>query len=299
MWKPHLHRRNVLFVKRSLCQVSSLLVFLAAIASGQQAVRSAQESHPVPVFAVLGSEGSDHAVSIDPMLFIDGVTIRSVPSPCTETPALHDFENRYLKPGTVYPVVFGGVQRGTLSVTKLEGSDWRVRLDSDVRIHGLTMALAVGSASLAGNGGLRRSPTIAEQDHVRQLAKEILTSNGAPAASLSRVRLDQVTATQLNHSLKLIASVEVERADKLNMDYSLFFIADPVSSEKSIIWFQHSNGETDAQALYLIDQLNAGQNGIDRLFVRRVFYENYSYEVYENRDGHWVKDFASEVFGCL
>ena len=126
LWKADLYQRDVFAVKRSLMRVPLLLVFVAvaSIALAQQAVPSAQENHPVPVFAVLGSEGSDDAVSIDPTLFFEGGAIRAVPNPCTETPALDDFENRYLKPGTVYPVVFGGAQRGTVCVTKLERNDW-------------------------------------------------------------------------------------------------------------------------------------------------------------------------------
>lgn len=82
------------------------------------------------------------------------------------------------------------------------------------------------------------------------------------------------------------------------MEYSLFFVTDSVSNEKSVIWFQHPTSETDAEAVYLLDHLDAGQNG-DRMFVRRVFYENYKYEVYRNRSGRWMKEFASDVFGCL
>ena len=98
-----------------------------------------------------------------------------------------------------------------------------MRLDSDVRIQGMTMALAVGSASLVAYGGSRRNPTAIEQKQIEQAAREILTSEGVPTKSL---------------------------------------------------------------------------NG-DRMFVRRVFYENDKYEVYKNRDGRWIKEFESEVFGCL
>jgi len=232
------------------------------------------------------------------MLLIDGQQIRAVPNPCIETPALHDFENRYLKPGATYPVVFGGVQRGTALVTKLEGEEWRVRMDSDVQINADTMALAVGSSSLGGSSGVRRNPMPAEQKRIEQVARELLTSKGAPVKSLHRMHLTQVTAAELNHSLKLIASVEVERPDDLGLEYSLFFICDPVSDEKSVIWFQQPKGETDAEAVYFIDILFAEHKG-DRMFVRRVFYENYKYEVYRQRDGRWMREFASEVFGCL
>jgi hypothetical protein len=274
-----------------------LLIVVAAKALGQKPVLPAANNDVVPIFALLGSE-SDSSVSIDPILLIDAQHIRSVPDPCTEAPALHDFQNRYLKPGATYPIVFGGMQRGTASVTKLVANEWRVRLDSDVRIHGMTMALAVGSAALVAQGGSRRDLTAIEQKHVERAAREILTSQGVPTESLTRLRLTQVTATEVNHSQKLIASVEIERADKLNMDYSLFFVLDPLSDKKSVVWFQHTKGETDAEAVYLIDLLLAEHSG-DRMIVRRVFYENYRYEVYKSREGRWIREFTSEVFGCL
>jgi hypothetical protein len=278
--------------------VQATLLLLAVVASGalgKQGAPSIAKDRPVPIFALMSDQGD--SVSIDPMLLIDGPTIRPVPYPCTETAALHDFENQYLKPGTVYSVVFGGAPRGTVSVTKSEGIDWRAHVNSDVRIHGLTMALAVGKSPMGGNVGSRRRPTVAERSYADRIAREILRAKGAPAASLKRMLFNQITVMELGHSMKLIASVEIERVDKLGMEYSLFFVADPVSKENSVVWFQHSMGTTDAEAVYLIDHLNA--DGTDRMFVRRVFYENYSYEVYKSRDGRWVKEFTSEVFGCL
>jgi hypothetical protein len=291
-------QRSLLVVKTlAIRAISLLLIVVAPTALGQKQVPVPAKNEVIPVFALLGSD-RDNSVSIDPMLLIDGQQIRPVPNPCTETPALHDFESQYLKLGATYPVVFGGVLRGTASVTRLEGEEWRVRMDSDVQINADTMALAVGSPSLGGSSGVRRNPTAAEQKRIEQVASEILTSKGVPAKSLLRMRLTQVTATELNHSLKLIASVEVERSDKLGMEYSLFFICDPVSDEKSVVWFQQPEGETDAEAVYLIDFLPAERNG-ERMFVRRVFYENYKYEVYMRGDGRWIREFASEVFGCL
>jgi hypothetical protein len=292
-------QRSLLCVKRLAIRAISLLLLsvVATTALGQNQVSAPARKEVIPVFALLGSD-RDNSVSIDPMLLIDGEQIRPVPNPCTETPTLRDFENQYLKPGATYPVVFGGVQRGTASVTKLEGSDWGVRLDSDIRIQGLTMALAVGSVSLGSSAGSRRTPTATEQNHIEQLAREILLSKGVLASSLNRMRVTQATSAELNRSLKFIASVEVERADKLGIEYSLFFVSDPVSNDKSVIWFQHPKGETEAEAVYFIDHLATEQNG-DQMFVRRVFYENYKYEVYRHRDGRWIREFASEVFGCL
>jgi hypothetical protein len=277
-----------------------LLFVVTSVALGQKNAPSRAHGEPVPIFALLGTDRGD-SFTIDPMLLIDGQTIRAVPDPCTETSALRDFNSQYLKPGTVYPVVFGGVQQGTVTVRKPQATDWGwpVEMNSHVRTQGLTMALAVGSLLISDEKGSRRDPTVAEQNHVKKLSREILISEGVPAASLTRMRLDQVVAMQLNHSMKLIASVEVERLDKMGMEYSLFFVADPDSDRKSTIWLQRVKGETDAEAVYLIDHLDVAKDGTDRMFVRRVFYENYKYEVYKNSDGRWVKEFASEVFGCL
>jgi hypothetical protein len=251
LWKAFVRQRSLLVVKNlAIRAISLLFIVVAPAALAQKQVRVPSKNDVIPVFALLGSD-RDNSVSIDPMLLIDGQQIRPVPNPCTETPALHDFESRYLKPGATYPVVFGGVVRGTASITKLEGEERRVRMDSDIQINADTMALAVSSSSLGGSSGVRRSPTATEQKRIEQVAREILTSKGAPSESLLRIRLTQVTATELSHSLKLIASVEVERSDKLGMEYSLFFICDQVSDEKSVIWFQQPEGETDAEAVYL------------------------------------------------
>jgi hypothetical protein len=252
-----------------------------------------------PLFAIVASD-TDKSISIDPMLFLDNGGIRPVPDPCTESPALHDFESQYLSPGKIYSLIFGGAPHGTVSVTSLQGSDWHVKLDSDVRIEGFTMALATDpNFARTQSVGLRRSATPDEQGHAERIAKEILTKRDTPLADLSRMRLTQIAATKLDGRSQLVVSAEVERLDHMGMEYSLFFIAAPHSEETNVIWFQEPKGETDAEALYFLDQLDGSNAANDRIFVRRVFYENYRYEVYRSEEGHWKKEFQSDVFGCL
>jgi len=293
VWITDLHKDRVLRVRKPLL----LLLIITSAALGQHA-GSSKRSEPIPIFALLGSE-KDDSISIDPMMFIDGTRIRSVPDPCTESSALQEFQSRYLKSGSVYPVIFGGVQQGTAMVTKLEGEEWLVHLDSGAPIHDLTMALAVGSSGLGRSRGLRRSPTMGEQEHIAKLAAEIFRKRGASVSSLARIRIDQAAAIEIDHSLKLISSVEIETADQSGMEYSLFFVAEPGLSKESIIWFQHPMSEVNAEAVYLIDYLARDGARPGRLVVRRVFYENYRYEVYALRGGKWTKEFASEIFGCL
>jgi hypothetical protein len=259
-----------------------------------------KQNVPVPLFAIIASE-TDKSISIDPMLFLDNGHIQPVPDACTESPALHDFESRYFRAGKTYSLIFGGAPHGTVSVTSLEGTDWRVKVESDVRIEGFTMALATETNFVPAHFGLRRSPTADEQGHAEKLAKGLLTRRGAPLTAISRLRLTQIVVTELNGRSQLVISAEIQRADKMGMEYSLFFIADPHSEETDIIWFQQPKGETDAEALYFLDHLGGSGNkdGSERIFVRRVFYENYRYEAYRIVGRHWNKEFQSEVFGCL
>jgi len=266
--------------------------------SGKKSVSSDTSSGPIPVFALRGSDTGD-SISIDQILLIDGGKLHAVPDPCSDSSASHAFDERYFKPGTEYPVIFGGRPKGTVVVKKPEAMDYPVEPHTDAPIKGFTMALAVGSKTLGRESGVRRNPTPAEQTHLEQLAKEIFTSKGVPASSLARMVVDQIAVVDLNHASRIVASIAIERQDKLGPDYNLFVIADPVTGEHSVLWFQHPTKETEGEGLSLIDVLDFDKSGKDRLFVRRALYENYHYEVYGSAQGRWVKEFTSQTFGCL
>jgi hypothetical protein len=55
------------------------------------------------------------------------------------------FDDRYLKPGTRYAVIFGGEEAGTATIKRVDPDLplTAVELDSPVRIHGATMVLAL------------------------------------------------------------------------------------------------------------------------------------------------------------
>ena len=77
------------------------------------------------------------------MFFLGDGGFRPVPDPCSESSALHAFESEYLRPGKTYSLVFGGVTHGNgLGILTRRTSSAPVKLDSDIRLTGLTMALA-------------------------------------------------------------------------------------------------------------------------------------------------------------
>ncbi len=117
---------------------------------------------------------------------------------------------------------------------------------------------------------------------------------------MAKLQVDQLTVVEFIPGMpEIVASVEVETTDKSGMQDSLFFTAKPGSDEPSVIWYQHPRSETDAEAVYVVDVIDIDGRGLPDLVVRRVFYENYRYEVYRQQDGRWKQLFQTQVFGCL
>jgi hypothetical protein len=254
-----------------------------------------------PVFELEESDRGE-GITIDPILLLKGKQILPVPYPCEAGPALTQFTDEYLKPGTSYTVVFGGAASGTVTIKSPppNSSDTLVRLNSAVPIHGLTMALAIRPSKVTDRKSARRDPTPAERKHAEELAKMILTDNGVNASIVARLRVDQVAVVEFVPGVpEIVASVAVETEDESGMQESLFFTAKTTSNDHSVIWYQHPQSETDAEAVYLVDFIDLDGDGVNELVARRVFYENYRYEVYKRQAGQWKRVFQTEVFGCL
>ena len=276
------------------------LVFVA-FAVTQQALSVPRNGTPIPVFAPVSSEHGN-GVIIDPILLLSAGKIHPVPNPCDNGRTQTAFDDKYLKSGTHFAVVFGGGETGSVTVGRPDPNfgETIVAVQSGVRIEGLTMALAVGSSGVARKTGLRRNPTADERNLTRQLAEMIFTDKGVKSSAFARMRFGQLTVTKLDFGVpEIVASVEIERPDKLGMEYSLFFTAKPSSKDASVIWYQHSLSETEAEAVYIVDVIDTDRDGANELIARHVFYENYRYEVYKQRNGHWEQAFKTEVFGCL
>ncbi len=280
----------------------SLIIFVLAVcAVAQQHSTSPSKDSLVPIFELEESERGE-AVVIDPILLLKGKQILPVPDPCEPGAALTQFTNEYLKPGSTYAVVFGGAEAGTVSIKAPlpNSADTVVLLDSSVPIHGMTMALAVQHSIVSPPKSVRRDPTPDERKHADEVAKVILTKKGVSASAVARLRVDQLAVVEFAPGIpEIVVSVAVETEDEVGMEESLFFIAKTASDDATVIWYQHPQGETDAEAVYLVDFIDLDGDGVNELVARRVFYENYRYEVYKRQGGHWKQIFQTEVFGCL
>lgn len=291
----------------------SLFLLIASLATSQQAspiyAHSAPENALVPVFQLARpdpTEGvQDNAVTIDPILLLEGKEIVAAPYQCDSGPEVakqaESFDDRYLKPGTRYTVIFGGEEAGTATIKSPDPNlpVTSVELDSPVRIHGATMALAVARGMFLKKAGLRRDPTTSERARAEHIAQTIFTSRGAQPADLKRLILDQVTVVEFEAGApEIAAAAEVERSDKLGMEYSLFFTTRLNGDTPLVVWYQHAQSETEGEGLYIVDVIDLDGDGVNELIARRELYENYRYEVYKRRADRWEQIFKTEVLGC-
>ena len=83
------------------------------------------------------------------------------------------------------------------------------------------------------------------------------------------------------------------------MEDSLFFTVKTTSDDPSVLWYRHPQLATEGEAVYVVEVIDLDGDGINELIARRVFYENYRYEVYRRQDGRWKEIFETEVLGCL
>ena len=274
-----------------------LALALIACASGRQSPSAVGNSTAVPVFELEESEHGN-GVTIDPILLLAAGQIQPVPNPCEEGGARTAFEQQYLKPGTSYTLAFGGVEAGTAIIDRSDpnSSATRVTLHVPTPIKGLTMALAVGSPSVLRRTGLRRDPTTTERNEADLNARAILKSKGVESCAFARLRINQIAVIEFDSGVpETVVSAEIERSDKLGMEYTLFFTVQS-GGKASVIWYQHAVSETHAEAVYLVDAIDTDGDGSSELVARRVFYENYRYEVYKRR-GPWKEIFKTDVFG--
>ncbi len=280
----------------------SLVVALTARVLAQQPTKPPSSNDAIiPVFELEEAERGE-GITIDPILLLKGKQIQPVPDPCEEGSALTQFNDEYLKPGNTYSVVFGGAEAGTVTIKTPppNSAESLVRLDSSVPIHGMTMALAVPPSRVSRKKSIRRDPNSDERRQAQELAKTILFEEGVKPSALDKLRVDQLAVVEFAPGVpEIVASVAIELADESGMEDSLFFIAKTSGKDPEVLWYQHPQGEADAEAVYIVDLIDLEGDGVNELIVRRVFYENYRYEVYKRQGQQWKQIFQTEFFGCL
>lgn len=279
------------------------LLLVGCVGNGHQA-----ESETPTIVLAVQDLGDHQTFILEPIALILPSGI--VPAPnswCSEfEKEAPQFESRYLKQGTKQKVLFGGADAGTLTVVGYEpGRGFIVNLEQRGQLGGLVMALATNSQALGRQKGSRRPPTTLEESVATELARQGFLARGISAASLGRVTLSQLTATDLegDKQPELVGSAIIEREDGLGVEHSLFFVAKAKQDSKSyaptVIWYDSAPTALDGKLSLLVDHVDMDGDGVDELVTKVHFWERWQYRIYKKgRDtGTWNEVTRTPICG--
>ena len=210
---------------RILFLAGTCSLFIAPVLA-QKAVPKAAK--PI-IFAVL-SDGK----SLEPIAYVAKGKLEAPVNGSDAKNIIAAFNKTYYKPGTVYRLIFGGANAGTVTA---KSSDSKTECSANVgqaatsstktNLKGLVMGLATNIPSKTTRASYRRKPTTAEKDEIDALAKaEFLKQKLTPKV----LRYQNLTALDVDGDGKpeFVGSYWVE-IDKLTRGL-LFLIANRGSS---------------------------------------------------------------------
>ncbi len=289
------------------------LGFLAAaffIAVPVHAQKRSARTEPV-VFVVL-NDGK----WIDPIAVVNSGKLAA---PSDEDAKLKAFGNRYYKPRSSYPLIFGGAADGAVTVVKSNigsecgGPSADVTLRStQAKPGGLVMALASNVELKANNKGYRRRPTPAERTEIEKLVRSEFTKNGASAEAVNVLRFHNFTAVDVegDNVPDFVGSYWI--APNANERRLLFFIAEQkTAGDIKIAYSEHSvvtpddimsgelkDLEEGRGAELLIDLLDYDKDGVREIFTIGQAFEGNNYYAYKRANGKWTRVFETYNYRC-
>jgi hypothetical protein len=279
----------------------------------------AQRSKPKPVakapksiiFAVL-NDGK----TLEPIAYVSKGKLEAPVNGSDETSIIAAFNKTYYKPGTVYRLIFGGANAGSVTV---KSSDVNAECSRNVAtvntkalttpLKGLVMALATNAPSKSTAASFRRKPTAAEKTEVDALAraaflKEKLTPKVLRYQNLTALDLDN------NGTPEFVGSYWVE-IDKLTRAL-LFLIGGKGSNGKYSIGYQEYRTIDQANVMsgdiknvdegvyheLLLDAFDYDGDGTSNVFTYTQSFEGSGFSAYSRSGSKWVKSFEGSNYHC-
>jgi len=287
--------------ERILSAVTRSLLLLMVVLKVAPIGAYSQTRRPPVIFAV-SSESGD--ASMDAIGILDGKSLRA---PYQDDEKDHQrFGDQYLATGTVYRLIFGGGEAGTVTVNKwslgCETLHAQATLNTKVRIGGKVWALATNAESLGHRSPSRRAPTDAERAAVMTLMKNIYSQHGTPANLIGSIKVSNLTATDLNGDSKheIIGSFTLAAKNKFERD--LFLIATPqgVTMRADFEKFQAYQPPPEGflSSIDFIDQLDIDGDGIAEVFATGGGFDGYALLVFKKVNGRWRQIFDMAGDAC-
>lgn len=298
-------------IKRSFIRVLGVLVVLLGIA-GIVAAQRAVSKPPKPIIFAVLNDGK----TLEPIAYVNKGKLQEPVNGSDEENLIVAFNKAYYKAGTVYKLIFGGSNAGTVTVrsSNAKADCSRNMAEATTRatktpLAGLVMGLATNVPIKTASASYRRRPTAAEKDEIDALARaEFLRQKLTPGT----LRYHNLTALDLDRDGKteFVGSYWVE-IDKLTRGL-LFFIAAKGSNGKYALGYKEYRSIDQANVMsgeikdvddgvyheLLLDAFDHDGDGTSEVFTYVQSFEGAGFNVYRKSGGKWTQSYSNSNYHC-
>ncbi|CAN5865443.1 hypothetical protein BH20ACI4_BH20ACI4_25460 [soil metagenome] len=296
--------------------VFTLTISLLSISiSAQRRGRSKPPPKPKTiVFAVL-----DDGKMIEPIGVIDKGELTGLQTTDANGKVLVDIHKTYYKPKTRYNLVFGGANKGSVTVVK---SDPKAECASNLatvstasttaKIKGFVMGLATNNSIAKTASGVRRLPTAVERREIEDLVRDEFIKQGVAGNTVEKMKYHNLTAIDVDNDGKAEMVGSFWTGDTAVERNLLFFIAEKQKNGKyafgysefrKIIPNEVMSGEVKDldDGVYhelLLDSMEYDGDNSAEIFTLVRGFEGSNFNVYSKREGKWTKVFEGSNYHC-
>lgn len=292
----------------------SLLLIAAPLAGNAQHTvtkRTPQKQEDTVFFVVSGQEsepGQPRQYSMDALAVLRGGKYVS-PMDEYDDKSERRFADKFYQSGQKYRLLFGGGHVGTAIVQSWqEGCNTihsSIKVESSANIHGRIYGLATNSATLGKKETSRRALTGAEREAVMTLVKSIYRRNRTANALLRLLKVNNLTATDLNGDGQFEVIGDFEISPNANSTEGarrdLFLIATPSGAgyRAELASFQSYKMDSGfGRGVGFLDQLDMDGDGLAEVVTIDQGFDAYGYSIYKKQRGRWRRIYSGTGDAC-
>ena len=290
--------------------LSITIIWSISAVMAQKPNPPAKVSKPA-IFAVL-NDGK----SLEPVAVINKGKLEAPANGSDEQNIIAAFNRTYYKPGTVYRLIFGSADAGTVTVKSADAKSEcgknvaeAITKANKTPLKGLVMGLATNAAGKTSSAGLRRKPTPAEKKEMETLVRaRFLKEKLSPKA----LRFQNLTALDVDKdgNVEFVGSYWME-IDKLTRGL-LFFIASKDASGKYSFGYDQYRFVDQANVMsgeiksvddgvyheLLLDAFDYDDDGTAEVFTYQQSFEGSEFYAYHKDGGKWTRAFEYSNYHC-
>lgn len=293
--------------------ICGALILSTVFAVSAQKRRSAKPKVKPIVFAVL-----DDGKTLEPIGVVDKGELIETANGSAEDKPLAAFVGAYYKPKTVYNLIFGAANAGTVTVKNSNEKTDCARNQATVsvqsakaKLKGFVYGLATNAKPPKTASGVRRLPTAGERAEIESLVRAEFVKQGVSTGAVKNMKYYNLTALDVDGdgTAEMVGSFYTETAGRERNE--LFFIAEKGAGGKYSFGYSEyakiepkdvmSGDLKDLDALggeLLLDALEYDGDGSAEIFTIDRAFEGNNFHVYSRRNGKWSRRYEGYNYHC-